>query len=62
MSLPAPDRKTIEEIAKTTLGLGTLEKRNSDSLDFHDLAVWQIEAALEAAFLAGKESAAKPKK
>jgi len=61
MSLPAPDRKKIVEIAKTSLGLETLDKRNSDSLDFHDLSVWRIEAALEAAFRAGQESV-KPKK
>ncbi|MGG2831922.1 DUF6900 domain-containing protein [Pseudomonas aeruginosa] len=40
-------------IATTTLGLETLETRNSDSLDFHDLAVWSVKAALEAAYLAG---------
>ena len=40
-------------IATTTLGLETLETRYSDSLDFHDLAVGAIKAALEAAYLAG---------
>lgn len=36
------------------LGLETLETRKSDSLDFHDMAVWEIKAALEAAYAAGK--------
>ncbi len=43
----------ISHIAKQDLGLGTLDTRNSDSLDFHDLAVWQIKAALIAAYNAG---------
>ena len=33
----------------------TLETRNSDSLDFHDVAVWTIKEALEDAFIAGME-------
>jgi uncharacterized protein len=45
--------KVIEDIAKQHLGLSTLETRRSDSLDFHDLAVWQLRAALEAAYRAG---------
>ncbi len=35
------------------LGLETLEARKSDSLDFHDLAVWSVKEALEAAYEAG---------
>ena len=31
----------------------TLETRKSDDLDFHDVAVWEIKAALEDAFIAG---------
>lgn len=31
----------------------TLETRNSDDLDFHDVSVWAIKAALEDAFIAG---------
>ena len=37
-------------------GLETLETRRSDSLDFHDTAVWAIKAALEAAYRAGQVS------
>lgn len=48
----------IAEIASTHLHIETLETRNSDSLDFHDLSVGGVRAALEAAFLAGQQSAA----
>lgn len=48
----ASDSKVIEDIAKQHLGLSTLDTRRSDSLDFHDLAVWQLRAALEAAYRA----------
>ena len=47
----------LAEIARTTLGLETLDTRRSDSLDFHDLAVWQIKQALHAAYEAGRASA-----
>lgn len=42
-------------IAQKHLGIETLETRRSDSLDFHDTAVWCIKEALEAAFKAGVE-------
>ena len=42
-------------IAQKHLGIETLETRNSDSLDFHDTAVWCIKDALEAACRAGAE-------
>lgn len=44
------------EIAKETLGIETLETRNSDSLDFHDVAVWQLKTALREAYLAGMKA------
>lgn len=50
----------LTAIAKEHLHLETLETRNSDSLDFHEVSVWGVKAALEAAFEAGK-SAAKTK-
>jgi hypothetical protein len=34
-------------------GVETLKTRNSDDMDFHDVAVWAIKAALEDAFIAG---------
>ena len=42
------------QIAAQHLHIETLETRNSDSLDFHDTAVWSIKAALEAAYEAGR--------
>ncbi len=39
----------IAEVARDHLGIDTLESRNADSLDFHNLAVWKIKAALAAA-------------
>jgi hypothetical protein len=44
---------TIETIAKEHLQLETLETRYADRLDFHDLAVWRIREALQAAHDAG---------
>jgi hypothetical protein len=49
-------RNVLQRIAKKYLRLSTLDRRNSDSLDFHDLAVWQIRIALEAAYRVGKRS------
>jgi hypothetical protein len=47
----------IVDIAREHLLIPTLESRRADSLDFHDVAVWQVEAALKAAFDAGMRSA-----
>jgi len=44
----------LAEIARDVLGIETLETRKSDDLDFHDLAVWSIEKALEVAYEAGR--------
>lgn len=44
-------------IAKKHLNLETLETRNSDSADFTDQAVWNIRAALVAAYDAGVAAA-----
>jgi hypothetical protein len=49
---PTPN-PLLTDIARRYLGIPTLEKRNSDVQDFHDLAVWNIHAALMAAFKAG---------
>ena len=45
----------LTQIAQNKLGIETLETRRSDSLDFHDVAVWSVRDALEAAFKAGVE-------
>lgn len=43
----------LTEIAKKHLNLETLETRNSDSLDFHDVAVWSLKKALQEAYEEG---------
>ena len=48
---------TLNTIAREALGLETLETRKSDSLDFHDIAVWCVKDALERAYEAGRASA-----
>jgi hypothetical protein len=50
--------KTLAEIAASHLHLETPETSDSDSdsLDFHDMAVWSVKAALEAAYEAGRQS------
>ncbi len=50
-------RQQIAEIARTTLGIETLEAHHADRLDFHDMAVWSIRAALEAARRGGGAAA-----
>ncbi len=49
-----PSEALLMEIAARHFHLETLETGNSDGLDFHDVAVWSIRAALEAAFAAGQ--------
>ena len=48
-----PIDRVLEDIAKEHLRVPTLGTRKSDSLDFHDVAVWQLRAALDAAYQAG---------
>ena len=43
----------LTEIAKKHLSLETLETRNSDNLDFHDVAIWSLKEALQEAYEAG---------
>lgn len=50
------DSATLEQIARQYLGIETLQPRQSDQQDFYDLAVWSIEAALQAAFEVGKRA------
>ena len=52
---PTADRDALlMEIAERHFFIEMLETRNSDQLDFHDVAVWAIRSALEAAFEAGR--------
>ncbi|KIL98262.1 MAG: hypothetical protein HY055_13055 [Magnetospirillum sp.] len=48
--------QALTEIATQILDIETLDTRKSDRLDFHELAVWQIKKALEAAYAAGREA------
>lgn len=41
------------DIAREHLGIPTLATRLGDALDFHDVAVWSVLAALKAAYEAG---------
>lgn len=50
---------TLTRIARATLGIETLETRGSDRLDFHEVSVASLRAALEAAYRAGAEQARK---
>jgi hypothetical protein len=47
----------ITQIARTHLGIATLETRNNDNLDFYDLSVGNIRNALQSAYEAGKQAA-----
>lgn len=46
----------LAAISQRYFGTAALDTRNSDSLDFRDIAVWNLRAALEAAFEAGRQS------
>ena len=48
-------------IAQKHLFIETLKERESDSLDFHEVSVWGIQAALEAAYDAGIAAAREAK-
>ena len=52
----------LETIARKHLNLDTLDTRNSGALDFREQAVWQVRAALEAAYAAGVASVAQPRR
>lgn len=50
--------KKLLQLASRHLNISTLETRNSDGLDFYDRSVWNIKAALEAAYQLGQRDAA----
>ena len=52
----APEALMLD-IAKRHFLVETLDTRNSDGLDFHDVAVWSIRAALIEAYSAGLAAA-----
>jgi len=49
--------KLLAQIALDHLFIETLETRNSDRLDFHDVSVWAVQSALMAAYEAGRQAA-----
>ena len=46
--------ETVAMLARNLLGFETLETRRSDSLDFREVAVWNVREALERAYQAGR--------
>jgi len=57
-SLTKENRQILNQILtgiaqKNIPNVDTLETRNSDDSDFHDIAVWSLKSALEDAFIAG---------
>lgn len=58
-NLPATDTLLTDIAQRHFYGLETLETRNRDALDFHDVAVWAIRSALEEAYSAGLAAATK---
>ena len=49
----------LQKLALDHLFIDSLETRNSDRMDFHDVSVWAVKSALMAAYEAGRQ-AAKP--
>ena len=49
--------EVLESIARKHFHIKTLEAQRSDALDFHEVSVWGVKAALQAAFEAGKAAA-----
>ncbi|WP_408952078.1 DUF6900 domain-containing protein [Lysobacter sp. Hz 25] len=50
-------KKTLTTIAQQHLDVATLATRGNDSLDFHSVPAWGIDAALTAAYFAGYAAA-----
>lgn len=61
-NIPEPLMKEFEKIAKQHMFVETLGVRNSDRLDFHEVSVWSIRHALNAAYKLGQKSAKTPKR
>jgi len=56
MTTNASTKTAITGISKRHLSIETLKRRMSDRLDFHDVSVWGVEAALTAAYEAGRDA------
>ncbi len=46
----------LTNIAKTHMGIKTLETQNSDQMDFHEICVWDLKKALSDAYIAGSNA------
>ena len=46
----------LQKIALDHLFIESLETRNSDRMDFHDVSVWAVKSALMAAYEAGRQA------
>ena len=55
-----PIDELVTDIAREHLGIETLEERKSDRLDFHNVSVWGVKAALLAAYQAGQSAVGSP--
>ncbi len=49
--------RQLQQIALDHLFIDTLETRNSDRLDFHEVSVLAVKSALMAAYQAGRQAA-----
>ena len=56
MTISKSTQSQLESIAKEYFHVDTVETRNNDSLDFHEVAIWSINDALEAAFKLGQKT------
>lgn len=54
--IPSPN-DAFEQIARDKLEIETLASRNSDSLDHHELSIWRLRMAMEAAYAQGRKDA-----
>lgn len=50
------DAKLLKIAQHACASIQTLDTRNSDSLDFPSVAIWEIQAMLQAAYNAGVDS------
>lgn len=54
---PQAIQDLLEKIAFDHLFIQSLETQMSDRLDFHEVSVWGVKSALQAAFEAGRMAA-----
>ena len=53
-ALTKKETAALAAMACERLGLDTLQEQKSDSLDFHELAVWQLEDIIQRAYNMGR--------